>query len=132
MSITKLHTLIAVAILSVFGFSSASAQNFQAVTVDGNTTASGAAASVVYDSGTFHMWYRTDTPAGEIGGLHYATSTNGLNFTTQGAPLSFSNNPFPSGTPPYIYYENVSLVSGDYKIQHWTYNGGDGSYPAYN
>jgi hypothetical protein len=103
--------------------------NFSVVTVDGNTPDLGYAASVLYVGGVFHLWYRTSI--GDITGLNHATSADGLNFTTTGS-LSFSNNPFPSGTPPFLYYENVAQVGSNFEIYHWTYFGGAGSYPAYD
>jgi hypothetical protein len=102
------------------------------VTVDGHTTALGSAVSVINDGSLYHMWYHDNSDTlFTIGGLHEATSSDGVNFTSIGA-LSFSNDPFPTGTAPDLYYENVSNVGGDYKLQHWTYNGGSGSFPAYN
>jgi hypothetical protein len=106
--------------------------NLTTVTVDGLTTAYGSSVSVVKDGGAYHMWYHDSANAFyTIGGLHEATSSDGVHFTTIGA-LSFSNSPFTTGTAPDLYYENVSNVGGDYKLQHWTYNGGAGSYPAYD
>lgn len=105
--------------------------NLISVKVDGTTIASGYAVSLIYENGssTFHMWYRTS--AGTIDGINHAISTDGHNFTTTGS-LSFSNNPFPAGTPPYLYYENVAKLGARYLIFHWTYNGGAGSYPLYD
>jgi hypothetical protein len=105
--------------------------SLQTVKVNGSTTwADGQAVSVVYDSGTYHMWYRSGL-GGTIGELRHASSSDGVNFTDTGA-LSFSNAPFSSGTPPYLYFENVSKVGSTIEVQHWTYNGGDGSYPEHN
>lgn len=98
------------------------------INVDGSTVLGGSSASFAYEAGTYHMWYR---PAGygPIGNLRHATSTDGINFTDQGA-LSFSNDPFPTGTPPWLGFENVSKVGSDWVIQHWTYYNGGGSYNA--
>jgi hypothetical protein len=106
--------------------------NLTAVTVDGSTSALGTNVSVVKEGALYHMWYHNNSDTlYTIGGLHEATSTDGVHFSTVGA-LSFSTNPFATGTAPDLYYENVSNVGGDYKLQHWTYNGGAGTYPSYN
>jgi hypothetical protein len=105
------------------------ANNLTAVTVDGSTAAGGGSVSVIQDGGTYHMWYRTSQ--GTIGGLSHATSSDGVHFTTEGS-MSFSADPFPTGTPPYLYYENAAQIGGDYTLLHWTYNGGAGTYPGYD
>lgn len=109
---------------------------FTTVNVDGNTNFSGGqAVSVVQQGGTYHMWFRNsnypDPAFGTIGDMTYATSTDGVSFSSVGN-ASFSNNPFPTGTAPALYYENVSVVGGDFIVQHFTYNGGAGDYAAYN
>jgi hypothetical protein len=103
--------------------------NLTPIVVDGSTLASGFAVSVIYDNGIFHLWYRTTT--GDITGMHHATSTNGVNFTTTGT-LSFTPGSFPTVNPPLIFYENVAKVGADYKIFHWTQNGDAGGFPDYN
>ena len=105
---------------------------FTAVIVDGspiNWSYPGSNVSVEFDGSAFHMWYRTTI--GTIDGMRHARSNDGVHFTSTGS-LSFATNPFPTGTPPFLYYENTALVDGSWKLLHWTYNGGDGSYPAYN
>ncbi len=105
---------------------------FGAVQVDGSATGwsyPGANVSVEFDGVAYHMWYRTSI--GTIDGLNHAISADGVHFTRSGA-LAFASNPFPTGTPPFLYYENTALVGGSWKLLHWTYNGGDGTYPAYN
>lgn len=106
---------------------------FQTVNVDGNTVfADGTSVSVVQDGGVYTMFYRNfGTDDGSIGQLRSATSVDGINYTG-GAGGTFSSDPFTGGTAPYLYYENVSRVGGSLKVQHWTYNGGAGSFPNYN
>ena len=110
---------------------------FRTVTIDGSATAwttfagSGQAFNVIYDGTVFHLWYRADD-TGSISGLRHATSVDGENFTTQGGAFSFTVDPFSSGTPPYLYYDAVSNVGGHYKIIHWTFNGGAGTFADYN
>ncbi len=112
--------------------------NFQRVLIDGSATAfslpagQGTAFNVLYDGGLFHLWYRNDLTTATIGELRHATSTDGINFATVGGAFAFTNNPFPTGTPPDLYYEAVSKVSGSFKFIHWTGNGGSGTYPAYD
>ncbi len=108
------------------------AGQFTAVQVDGqpvNWEYPGANVTIGFDGSAFHMWFRT--AIGTIDGLDHAVSADGVHFTRTG-PLSFAANPFPAGTPPFLYYEKSALVGGRWKLLHWTYNGGDGSYPAYN
>jgi hypothetical protein len=111
--------------------------NFQPVTIDGSASAwttvagQGQAFNVIFDGATFHLWYRADENL-NIGGLRYATSANGINFTTVGGPFSFAADPFTPGTPPALYYEAVSRVGAEYKLIHWTYTGGAGTFPAYD
>lgn len=100
------------------------------INVDGSALLGGQAASFAYEAGTYHMWYRPTT-AGPISGMRHATSADGINFADQGA-LSFAVDPFVGGTPPYLFYENVNKVGSDYLVQHWTYFGGQGSFPAYS
>jgi len=112
--------------------------SFVPVTVDGSPTAfatsaaQGAAFNVLYDGGVYHLWYRSDAAALAIGELRHATSSDGIAFTTQGGAFSFSSNPFATGTPPALYYEAVSKVGSEFKLVHWTYTGGAGTYPAYD
>lgn len=118
--------LTAVSVYAAPKFSS----SLQSVTVNGSKIAGGGCASLLYDAGTYHMWYRTGQ--GTIDGLRHATSTDGLAFTDTGS-ISFASNPFAAGTTaPYLYYENVSKVGNDYKLLHWTYTGGAGNYPSYD
>lgn len=106
---------------------------FVTVLIDGSTTISqGMAFNVIYEGGTYHLWYRNDGGTLSIAQLRHATSTDGINFTTVGGAFSFASNPFATGTAPDIYYEAVSKVGTDYKLIHWTYNGGAGNYPAYD
>lgn len=112
--------------------------NFQPVLIDGSATAfataagQGTAFNVLYDGGVFHLWYRADLTTATIGELRHATSVDGVNFTTVGGAFTFTSNPFPTGTPPDLYYEAVSKVAGVFKFIHWTGNGGAGTYPAYD
>ena len=39
--------------------------------------------TIVYDSGTYHLWYLNGDYPGATGGISHATSTDGVNFTTQ-------------------------------------------------
>jgi hypothetical protein len=127
---------VSVAVLAALTFMSGSAladlsfnNNLTTIKVDGSTIASGSSDSVIFESGVYHLWYRTGQ--GDIGGMHHATSSDGVNFTSTGA-LSFSNNPFPAGVAPFLYYENVAKVGSDFEIFHWTSNGDAGSYGAYD
>jgi hypothetical protein len=104
--------------------------NLTKVFVDGSTVAFGSSVSVIFDSGVFHMWYR-NVLTGDISDLQHATSTDGIHFTTTGT-ISFTNNPFAGGTAPFLYYENVAKVGANYKIFHWTPNGGAGTFPVYD
>jgi len=106
---------------------------FQPVFIDGTVAAvaSGEAFNVIFDGSAFHLWYRTGSPF-DVTNIRYATSTDAVNYTTVGGAFSFSVNPFPTGTPPALYYDAVSVVGGSYKIIHWTSNGDEGTYPAYN
>lgn len=124
-AITVLLVLVSRAEAATISFSN----DLTTVLVDGNSVASGQAESVLYDAGTYHLWYR-DSAAPGLGVISHASSTDGVNFTTSGQ-LTFGTDPFPTGTPPYLYYENVSKVGGEYKLIHWTYNGGEGDYPSY-
>ena len=111
---------------------------FVPVTIDGSATAytsfTGQSFNVVFDGAVFHLWYRAagNAPDFNITHLRHAVSTNGVNFTTVGGAFSFAVDPFTSGTPPWLYYDAVSVVGGDYKIVHWTSNGDAGSFPGYN
>lgn len=112
--------------------------NFAPVLVNGSATAfstaagQGAAFNVLYDGGIYHLWYRADASTLTVSELRHATSTDGINFTTVGGAFSFATNPFPTGTAPALYYEAVSKVGTDFKLVHWTYTGGAGTYPNYD
>jgi hypothetical protein len=138
----NLKRLAALALSAMFVASTALAVNpitsnsFRTVNVDGDVTFSdGQSVAVLQQGGVYHMWHRNNffpNPAfGSIGDMTYSTSTDGINFASVGA-TSFTTDPFSSGTRPDLYFENASIVGGDFKIQHWTYDGGQGSFPDYN
>jgi len=106
---------------------------FQPVLIDGSVApaSSGEAFNVIVAGGVFHLWYRTGGTF-TISDLRHATSTNGVDFTTDTGSFSFATNPFTTGTPPFLYYDAVSVVGGTYRIIHWTGNGDEGTYPDYN
>lgn len=132
-------TAVGVALASAMTLAAPTIPNtFVPVLVDGSATAfataaaQGMAFNVLYDGGVYHLWYRNDATALAISELRHATSTDGINFTTVGGAFSFASNPFATGTPPALYYDAVSKVGTNFKLVHWTYTGGAGTYPAYD
>jgi hypothetical protein len=80
--------------------------------------------TIVYDGGTYHLWYVSDDT---YTGVRRATSTDGVNFTTQGGNLSLPVDwwtAYGATTQPYINYLRVSRDgSGNWILMMWHPNG---------
>ncbi len=79
--------------------------------------------SIVYDSGTYHMWYVNPT----LTGVRRAISTDGISFTTQGSDLTLPANwwtGYGATAQPTINYLRVSRDGdGNWILMIWHPNG---------
>ena len=88
--------------------------------------------TIVYDSGTYHLWYVNSAFAG----VRYATSADGVSFTTQGGDLSLPTDwwtAYGATSQPTINYLRVSRDgSGNWILMMWHPNGSGQGQFTYN
>ncbi|MEO2004376.1 MAG: hypothetical protein ABGY41_09770, partial [Candidatus Poribacteria bacterium] len=112
------HALLLFALAA--GVATAQAPDF--VKYTGNPVLDGWGPSVLFDGTTYHMWYSLSTAQ-----FGYATSTDGLGWTENGAVYSLGGvGTFDGGS---LHHPTVVLADGVYKMWY-TGNNGSGTWAA--